>query len=507
MKIKVFLIFILSIGLNLNLSSQRLNWKKKLQKKLVHLADSLSSNLQAFKVADSVFLVDEYGAISDGQTLNTLQIQKAIDACHESGGGTVLFSKGDYLTGTMVLKSNVVIKVDKGSRIVGSKYLKDYPEHIEGFRSIMSEYYEFRQSLIYAENAENIGICGEGEIYFSGEKKNFPSPQTVGKIDGRPLGMRIMRCKNIVLKDIFLHNSAAWMQNYVDCKNLLFDGMKVVNHANFNNDGIDIDGCVNVIVRNCFINSEDDAMCIKGAGGKPTENVLIENSTFYSVCNAFKIGTDTQGDFRNIICRNITLGGVPDSLVSLRGHEASTGITIETVDGGNVESILMSDITINQARCPIYIFIGNRLRIIPEWKATKPGYLQYVIIKNVKGVGNKRQGSLISGSRLQSVENVVIRNMDLQMENATDTTLFYKPVNPREDIYPDAQNYSKNGLPGYGFFVRNATDVILDNVSIKTNNPDPRPCFVSGEGVKNIKVNKKTFLAQTIKAFSTTNKK
>lgn len=95
-------------------------------------------------------------------------------------------------------------------------------------------------------------------------------------------------------------------------------------------------------------------MCIKGASSLPSRNILIENSTFVSTCNAFKIGTDTQGDFSDIFVRNCVLGGVPESMLSIEGHEASTGITIATVDGGNVSDIMLTDITIDQARCPVF---------------------------------------------------------------------------------------------------------------------------------------------------------
>jgi polygalacturonase len=501
MKYKITLTF-LGLLSTILVHAQNTGWEEQLKSNLERIADSLSRNLQPWQVPDRVFYVDNFGAVPDSLTINTLAIQKAIDSCSATGGGTVVFSKGNYVTGTIELKSNVMLKVEKGSRIIGSTNLKDYPEKVEGFASIMSEYYEFRQSLIYAENADKIGICGEGEIYFRGEKKHFSSPQTTGKIIGRPLGIRMVKCKEVVLKDIFLHNSASWMQNYIYCENLIFDGIKVYNHGNYNNDGLDPDGCKNVIVRNCFINSEDDAMCLKGGSGKMSENILIENSTFYSTCNALKIGTDTQGPFRNIICRNLTLGGIPDSLAASNRKFASTGITLATVDGGNVENILISDVAINQVRCPIFIKIGNRFRVLPEWGQPVPGYLKNVVIENVKGQDNTQQGSFISGIRSQSVENMVIRNMDLSMDNITDSVFAGLPVNDKENGYPDAQNFSIDGLPGYGFFVRYAKNIALDDISIKTTAPDARPCFVSGEGTENLFANKKSFTPQKLVDFT-----
>jgi polygalacturonase len=404
-----------------------------------------------------------------------------------------LFSKGYYVTGTIELKSNVMLEISKGAKILGSIKLVDYPEKIESFKSVMSEIYCFRQSLIYAEKATNIGIRGEGEIYFRGEKENFPGPQTTGKIEGRPLGIRMIECKNVVLQNILLRNSASWMQNYVCCENLIFEGIKVINQANYNNDGLDPDGCKNVIVRNCFINSEDDAMCIKGASNRTSENILIENSTFYSSCNAFKIGTDTQGSFKNIFARNLILGGIPDSLESLLGNQASTGITLTTVDGGNIEDVIISNVTINQSRCPIFIRIGNRGRVIQGIEKPNPGYITHILIDSVKGNRNFRQGSLISGLKGYPITDVVIRNMNIRMEGGGTLEMANSPLPENEGVYSDALKFSKNGLPSYGFYIRHAQNIFLENIEIIPEIKDYRPAFKLGDDVKNIIINKRKF--------------
>ena len=473
------------------ISSQQSNWENQLEVKLDKLADSLSLNLKEWKVPNHTFKVEDYGAIADGQTINTIAIQKAIDSCSASGGGTVLFSKGNYVTGTIEIKSNVMLEISKEAKILGSINLEDYPNKIESLKSIMSEMYIFQQSLIYAEHATNVGIRGQGEIYFRGEKENFSGPETRGLIEGRPLGIRMIECKNVVVKDILLRNLAAWMQNYLYCENLIFDGMKVINHANFNNDGLDPDGCKNVIVRNCFINAEDDAMCLKGASNRTTENILIENSTFISTCNALKIGTDTQGSFKNIIARNLVLGGIPKSLESLMGNEASTGITLATVDGGNVENILISDITINQSRCPIFLRIGDRGRVMKGVKKPKPGYLKRIIIRDVKGEDNFIQGSFISGVEKHPIEDVIIKNVNLSMEGGGTNAMANAEV--VEDVagYPDAHQFSREGLPSYGFFVRHSENVVMKNVEISPQNKDSRPFIKKGVDTKNILVNNK----------------
>ena len=469
--------------------SQEISWVSPMKHRLELMADSLSQTLKPWKVPNRRFRVEKYGAVGDGKTLNTVAIQKAIDACSKKGGGVVLFSKGDYVTGTFEIKSGVMIEVAKGVRILGSTDIKDYPEKIENFKSIMSEYYKFRQSLIYAERAVNVGIRGEGEIYFRGEKKHFSSAQTIGPIKDRPVGIRMIECTNVVLEDILLRNSASWMQNYVACKNLIFDGIHVENQANYNNDGLDPDGCTNVIVRNCFINSEDDAMCLKGASGIPSQNILIENSTFVSTCNAFKVGTDTQGDFRNIVMRNVVLGGVPDSLKTIAGSQASTGLTIATVDGGNVSDMLISDVVINQARCPIFVRIGKRGRVIKGVKKPDSGFLRNIIIENVSGERNFIQGSFISGLQEQKVENIYIINCHLEMEGGGTDDMVIQNIKENEYAYPDAHQFYPKGLPSYGFFFRHAKNLTFENVSVIPVKEDKRPEIFNGGDASEIKYN------------------
>lgn len=475
--ILLVLLFILSTPF---LYSQDFSWAEPMKLRLEQMADSLSKNLKPWKVPNRVIKVEKYGAKGDGVTLNTQSIQEAIDICSSKGGGVVLFSKGDYVTGTFVIKSGVMIEVSEEARILGSTNIKDYPDMIEEFKSVMSENHKFRQCLIYAEKADRIGIRGKGEIYFRGEKKFFSSPQTAGPIKDRPMGIKMIQCTNVVVEDILLRNSASWMQSYIACKDMIFDGMHVENQANYNNDGLDPDGCTNVIIRNCIINSEDDALCIKGASGLLSSNILIENCKIYSTCNSFKLGTDTQGDFKNILVRNVDLGGVPDSLKSIAGRQQSSGITIATVDGGNVSDILIQSATINQSRCPIFFRIGKRCRVMPGQKRPEPGTIKNVLIENITGERNYRQGSLITGIPGYKIESVYIRNCNLKMEGGGTSEMIYQNVHEDEYGYPDSHQFSVTGLPAYGFFFRHADNIKLENVSVIPVNNDERPEIYNG---------------------------
>ncbi len=478
-KIIIYATFLLSAA---NSFSQDVKWKQPMMDRLNQMADSLTKNLKPWKVPNNVFKVEDFGAVGDSQTVNTKAIQNAIEACSQKGGGVVLFANGEYVTGTIRLKSGVMLEVANKAKILGSTNIADYPEKVDNFKM-------FRQSLICAEKCVNIGIRGKGEVYFRGELANFPGEETLGKMVNRPFGIRMVDCKNVVLQNIFLHNAAAWMQSYMYCQNMIFDGIKVINQANYNNDGLDPDGCANVIIRNCYINAEDDAMCLKGASGKPSYNFLIENSTFLSSCNALKTGTETQGDFFNIVARNLQLGGIPSETYALKRHDASSGITLATVDGGNVHNVLISNVKIDRSRCPIFIRIGSRLRPVYNNPPKEVGFLKNIVIEDVTGDGNYREGSLILGIKDHPINDIVIKNYKIKMEGSSDSSLLSKTVPENDTGYPDTRFFIKQGIPSYGFYIRHANNINISNADITPNKKEVRSAVVVGNGTSEILFN------------------
>lgn len=460
-------------------------WESETRAKLETMAENLLQTLKPWPVPERRFPVEKYGAVGDGKTLNTAAIQKAIDDCSASGGGAVVFAEGDYVTGTIDLKSGVMLEVAKDARILGSLDLADYPDRVAKRRTVMDTHMDIRHSLIFAEGAERVGVRGPGTIDFRGTKENFPGEQTIGKLPGRPFGMRFIDCKQVVVENISLRNSPSWMQNYLNCEDCIFQGINNENQTNWNQDGIDIDGCRRVIVRDCFFNVHDDSMCIKGASLRPTEDVLIENSTFYSQCNSLKIGTDTQGSFRRIYARNLVLGRPPDGLPRKNNGPTESGITLATVDGGDVEDILIKDVVIDRVNCPIFVRVGSRGRLMPGMPVAPVGKLLRVIIENVSGKGNLKQGSFVSGIKDGLVEDVVIRNVDLEMDGGVGA----KPAAVRENEkgYPDAHQF-ENPLPASGFFIRHARNIRFENIKVTPTRPDVRPLFATGGGTDGLTV-------------------
>ncbi len=480
---------LLTLGSNSNAESTRERapsahaWEMQTRAKLKTVAKDLEETLKPWPVPDRTFKVDEYGAVGDGETLNTTAIQRAIDICSTSGGGVVLFSRGDYVTGTIDLKSGVMLEVATDARILGSTDLKHYPDRVAKRNTVMNTLMDIRHSLIFAEGVERVGLRGPGTIDFRGTRKNFPGRETIAKLPGRPFGMRFIDSRQIVVENINLKDSPSWMQSYLNCEDCIFRRINSENQSNWNQDGLDIDGCRRVIVHDCFFNVYDDSMCIKGQSLRPTEDVLIENSSFYSKCNSLKIGTDTQGDFRRIYARNLVLGGPPEGLPVFNQSPTESGITLATVDGGDVEDILITDVTINRASCPIFLRVGARGRLMPGMPKAPIGKFRRVVIENVTGRDNGRQGSFISGIKDGLVQDVVIRNVDLAMSGG----ISKQPKYVREGIrgYPDAHQF-ENPLPAFGFWIRHASNIHFYNITVTSAKPDARPLFATGGNTRDL---------------------
>ncbi len=462
-----------------------LKWERELKASLYSMAGQLQKTIKPWRVPNRVFRVEDYGAIANSDKLCTEAIQAAIDDCSNSGGGYVRFSFGDYLTGTLVLKSNVMLEIESRSRILGSPNLVDYPEHIAKKPTVMESWMNMKYSLIFAEEVENIGFCGGGIIDGQGGSANFTGRESIGPITERPFLIRVLECKNVAVYDITLQNSGSWMQDYINCDNVYVSNIKVKNWGNWNNDGIDLDGCRNVVVRDSSFSCIDDALCLKGAGLRDGENILIENCTVITQCNGLKFGTDTQAGVRDVLVRNVTLGGPADIVtpswtwrIDTKDRDsalyASTGISWMSVDGGKVENLLVEDSEIHHVYCPVFLRINDRGRTRPELPKPGVGELRKLIFKNIKGTDCFNRPSIIQGHPDEPVTDVVFRDFeistfgDVSKEQIDDKYPAYM-----KDAYPDAQGYPLY-LPASGFWMDNFKDIHFINVDVKPTREDVR---------------------------------
>ena len=424
---------------------------------IVVLLAGLSASVWVYAATGSVFAVRDYGAAGDATTLDTAAIQKAIDACHANGGGKVYFPPGRYLSGTLFLKSNVRLHLESGAVLLGSTKLEHYPKTVQEFRSYTDNYTV--RSLLYAEKAENIGIEGSGTI--DGQGGAFE-----GEFKVRPYLIRIVSCKGVRMNDVTLRDSPMWTVHFLDCDTVAVDGVTIRTRVNNNNDGLDIDCCRNVRIANCDIWSGDDAIVLKSTAFRPTQNVAISNCILSSNCNALKMGTESNGGFQQVVIDNCVIYDT-----------GMAGLTLQLVDGGTMEGITVSNLTMKNVGCPLFIRLGNRARPpAPDMEKPGVGTLRNVTISNIEASGAQLTGCSITGIPGHCVENVTLSNLRFS---------FVGGEGARGDVYAVPENVDQfpkhhmfGTLPSYGFFVRHVRNLRMRDIEVAFERRDDRPALL-----------------------------
>lgn len=450
-------------------------WVTRLRSDLEGMARELQARLHPWRGPGLVLTPESFGHRA-GDALSTHAIQAALDAVGRRGGGTVRLSHGDYVSGTLDLHNNTRLEVAQGARLLGSLNLADYPARMAARKTVMDSNMDVTQSLIFAQGCSNIGLAGGGLIDGRGSRRNFPGAESNGATPGRPFLIRVLDCRRVHVEGLHLQDSACWMQNYLNCEELLIERLHVENQANFNNDGIDIDGCRHVIVRDCFINSEDDGICFKGASQRPTENVLVQDCAVYSTTNALKFGTDSEAAFRRVLVRNLELGGPAAAMRAIRRRRAESGISWESVDGGIVEDLLATHIKIVRAESPLFLRLGDRGRTRPGEPRPGPGRLRRIVYDQLSGADNGPRGSYFLGMPGHPIEDVVLRDLRLGVNGAGGTAPDEHTVSEFEGVYPDAAMIGKLA-PAYGLWTRHVRNLTLERVKFVLTSPDARPMF------------------------------
>jgi polygalacturonase len=428
----------------------------------------------------------DFGASSDTAVLSTGAIQKAIDECSAGDGGRVMIPAGHYKTGTIIIKSNVELYLEQGAVLFGSRNLKDYlplkPEYV----SLRTQ--EATIQLIYAENARNIGITGFGEI--DGQGSSFKKLSWNDEGITRPHLLRFINCRYVTMEHISLRNSGCWMQHYLACEEMHIHGLRIFNRNNFNNDGIDIDGCRNVIISDIISDSDDDGITLKSTSPRPCENITITNCVISSRCNAIKMGTESNGGFLNISISNCVVKPSQTAAPAFFGNANGTsGIALEIVDGGIMKGIAINNIEINGTASPIFIRLGNRARSYSKnVEINNVGSLSDVSINQVRIQDAGNIGCSITGQPGYKVRNVRLSNIYIEQAGGCGAEELLKEVPEKPKDYPEATMFGV--LPAYGFYIRHAADIHFENIEFAYQQKDLRPALylndVESSGFNNI---------------------
>lgn len=407
--------------------------------------------------AEKLYDVCAFGAKADGETLCTPDIQGAIDACSGDGGGTVYLGPGKYLSGTIYLKSGVTLRLAAGCVLLGSTRLDDFPVTIPAYRSYTDNYTE--RSLIYAERAERIAITGRGII--DGQGRAFKGPYKV-----RPYMIRFIECRDVLMEDVTIVNSPMWVQHFLACDDVRISGITVKSHVNHNNDGIDIDSCHRVVISGCNIDSGDDAIVLKSTSERVCKDVMVSGCVLRSTCNALKMGTESNGGFRNIV---LSACAIHDTRLA--------GVALEIVDGGVMDGIVVSDITMDGVGAPIFIRLGNRARTFKD-AMERPGIgkLRNVTISNIEARGGNATGCAIAGLPEAKIENLTLSNVRLSFKGGGTKEDAKRAIPEHPAAYPEYSMFG--GLPAYGLYCRHVEGLTLTNVQLEVEAVDGRHAVV-----------------------------
>ncbi len=369
------------------------------------------------------FVITDYGAVGDGITLCTEAINKAVLDCNKFGGGRVYFPPGKYLSGTIVMKDNVELFLERGSTLLASSRHQDFPRMPQPkYRSQKDPGGWF--ALIYADDVSNIGIRGFGTIDGQGTLQK-PRPDLLGgDRDGRPRSLLFISCNKIRIEGVTMINAGIWNQHYLNCEDVIIDKIEVYNHSNRNNDAIDIDGCRRFIFSNSIVDSDDDGITMKSTGAMPCEDIAITNCVVSSWCNAIKAGTESTGGFKNISISNCVVkkSRSPQKPIFNDYPTGITGISLEIVDGGTMEGITISNVTIDGTKCPLYIRLGNRARKHTDEAPTpKVGVMKNIAISNLVCYNTGNYSSSITAIPGSYIENVTLSNIQFFNKGGLET--------------------------------------------------------------------------------------
>jgi polygalacturonase len=420
--------------------------------------------------------VRDFGAKGDGVALDSGPINAAIQAASERSGGTVVVPAGIYRSVSIHLRSNVTLDVERGAIIEASElgpgvaYDEAEPNPNDKYQDYGHTH--FHNSLLWGQGMTNVSIVGGGEIYGKGLAHDY----TRNTSDGNK-AIALRECRNVLIRDVTILHGGWFGLLATGVDHLTIDNVLI----DTNRDGMDVDCCRDVHISNCSVNSpHDDGICLKSSfplgAARATEDVTITNchvsgfdegtlldGTFGRKgfpTGRIKFGTESNGGFKNIAISNCVF-------------DYSRGLALETVDGGNLEDVTISNLTMRDiVNAPIFLRLGRRMRG-PE--GTEAGHLRRVSISDVRVVG-AREPSIIAGIPGHPIEGVILSN--IRVESLGGAKSAQAEVVPKEDERGYPEPGSLGPMPASGFYVRHVNGIEFHDVGLRTTTQDGRPPFV-----------------------------
>ena len=374
----------------------------------------LGLNIGLFTVAtpaisQQMATINSYGAKGDGITLNTKSIQQAIDEVAAKGGGKVIIpAPGIYKSGTIHLRSNINLEIEAGATLLGSPNISDYDSIRWGHNIDRQPYH-----LIYADSVQNFTISGKGIIDGNGEnflqdwekdgKGNMVLPRWLlakpRKVS--PL-IEIYRCFNGTIQDVTIRTGGGWNLHLYNCDLIKVRGVNIDNNIySPNSDGIDITGCNDVIISDCYIKTCDDAICLKTTeDSRACHRITVTNCIIETLCVGLKMGcTESNKDMTDVTFSNCII------------NKSSRAIGIYVKDGAVYDRITINNIVSN-TNAPLIFNRPIQIMVNGLTPTSKPGVIRNVMISNF--ICETEGRILLTAYQGGLIENVVMRDIMLR---------------------------------------------------------------------------------------------
>ncbi|HEV3196395.1 MAG TPA: glycosyl hydrolase family 28 protein [Bryobacteraceae bacterium] len=432
-----------------------------------------------------IYNVRDFGAKGDGQTLDTAAVQAAIDACTRDKGGTVIVPAGDFIVGTMELKSNVTLHVSPAGRLLGS----GKPEHYNAGKGVPPG--NGNVVLLYAVDADNVTIEGRGAIdgqgnrFYTGKGDNTgPGGNRAEGYVARPHLAIFYRCRNLLVRDVFFTRSAYHCMRILECRHVHLDGLRIHNRVNLNNDGFHINSSQYVNIANCNITCQDDACALFGSN----KFVTVTNCTFSTRWSIFRFG---GGEAENITVSNCVIYDTYGCAIKMRCGA-----------GSRIENVAFSNLIMNNVTGPISVGLDSTSRR-PAQTAPGPapapanprtkGIVRNLMFNGIRATvvsegrqfadmpfkNNFRPGETRTCITLNGVGDEFLEGITLNDIHVTYGGGGTAEEAARRDVPKMAGEYFELGtLPAYGMYARGVRGLSMSNVRFEVATPDLRPAMV-----------------------------
>lgn len=407
-----------------------------------------------------LFDAKEMGVAADGKTVVTSELQQLIDSAGESGG-VVYLKEGVYLTGMIELKKNVTLYIEENAVLKGVLDLDAYPVKVSTIHPNWNTMVQGPQkSLIYADSQENIRIMGGGTIDGSGD---FPGEY--GSESLRVSLILLVGCPGVVLCDLYIKDAGMWTVPVVECDNLYIHDLNLYSTWYPNRDGIDICDCHHVLVENCNIQADDDAVCFKSGNECGCDDVLVRGTCIIStMANGIKFGTYSYGGFTNCVCE--------DCIVK---DTRTCAISIQSVDGGRIQNLRFRRITIQNVESVFFMIIADKGRT-PDWGTHRIGMIKDVYFDSIDAEDVRRAyGSYLGGyekdGEVYRIQGIYFDRVRVIFKGGI-TDIPQAPPEFRNQ-YPESNCFGV--LPASAFFIRHADTVVFRECEFQVALPDERP--------------------------------